>query len=113
MERSASRFCGSGRSRVGAADIGAVLIFAFYSLYSISAFAAQAFDLSRRFPRSRNRRNVGIVSVNTLRVNRTAEEIFAARCKSVEETFCGEVCGMIRRDGGRKSRFLAAFGDSE
>jgi hypothetical protein len=83
---------------VGAADIEAVLAFAFYSLYSILAFGAQAFDLVRRFPRSWNRRNVCIVSVDTLRVNPTAEEIFAAQCKSVEETFCGKVCGMIRRD---------------
>jgi len=88
-------------------------VFAFYSLYSISAFAAQAFDLDRRFPRSWNRRNVCIVSVDALRVNPTAEEILAARCKSVEENFVAKVCGMIRRGGGRKSRFLAAFGDSE
>src|SRR5215467_2651438 len=49
MERSASRFCGRGRSRVGPAAIGAGLVFAFSSLYSNFVRSAQERSVHHSF----------------------------------------------------------------
>src|SRR5258708_30247441 len=71
MEGSASRFCGSGRSRVASAGIERVLVFAFYSLYSIMPCGRQYRSAEKVSGAVCCARIACIVTVSVLDVNET------------------------------------------
>src|SRR5882724_585016 len=100
MERSASRFCGSGRSRVASAGIERVSVFAFSSLYSILPCGRQYRGAEKVSGAVCCRR---ITCIVTARVRDVNERRLCKISEEVEKFFARAIFFLARHESKRDS----------